>query len=133
MQRRLAAAAVADEGDVPDAVRLVHACAPLPACGAVRAPTRYRACSRASVRPRAQPQHGLRVQLRDARLGDAEDLADLAQGEVLVVVEGDHELLALGQAARSRRRARSLQVALVERRRPGRARSWSAIVSSSET
>ena len=37
------------------------------------------------------------MQLGDARLGDAEDLADLAQGQVLVVVEGDHELLALGQ------------------------------------
>src|SRR5436190_1640288 len=44
-----------------------------------------------------EPQHGLRVQLRDARLGDAEDLADLAQGQVLVVVERDHELLALWQ------------------------------------
>src|SRR5215208_3399997 len=44
-----------------------------------------------------QPQHGLRVQLRDARLGDAEDLADLAQGQVLVVVERDHELLTLRQ------------------------------------
>src|SRR3954454_798824 len=48
--------------------------------------------------PRAQPQHGLGVQLRDARLGHVEHLADLAQGQVLVVVEGDDELLALGQA-----------------------------------
>ncbi len=37
------------------------------------------------------------MQLGDARLGDAEHLADLAQGEVLVVVEGDDQLLALGQ------------------------------------
>ena len=42
-------------------------------------------------------QHSFRVQLRDPRLGDAEDLADLAQGQVLVVVEGDHQALALGQ------------------------------------
>src|SRR5579884_891208 len=45
----------------------------------------------------AQAQHGLGVQLGDARLGDPEHLADLAQGQVLVVVEGHHELLALGQ------------------------------------
>src|SRR3954451_24136667 len=50
-----------------------------------------------SLQPGLQAQHGLRVQLGDARLGDAEDLADLAEGQVLVVVEGDHELLALGQ------------------------------------
>src|SRR5579859_4527826 len=45
----------------------------------------------------AQPQHRLGVQLRDARLGDPEHLADLPEGEVLVVVEGDHELLPLGK------------------------------------
>ena len=38
------------------------------------------------------------MQLRDARFGDAENLADLPQGQFLVVVEGDDELLALGQA-----------------------------------
>ena len=38
------------------------------------------------------------MQLRDARLGDAEHLADLAQRQLLVVVERDDELLALGQA-----------------------------------
>src|SRR3712207_7245218 len=37
------------------------------------------------------------VKLRHARLGDPEDLADLSQGQVLVVVERDHQLLALGQ------------------------------------
>ena len=37
------------------------------------------------------------MELRDAGLGHAEHLTDLAQGQVLVVVEGDHELLALGQ------------------------------------
>src|SRR3954454_20690630 len=47
---------------------------------------------------RAQAQHGLRVQLRHAGLRHAEDLADLPEREVLVVVEGDHELLPLGQA-----------------------------------
>src|SRR4051812_47335022 len=47
---------------------------------------------------RLEPQHGLRVQLRHARLGHAEHLADLAQGQLLVVVERDHDLLALGKA-----------------------------------
>src|SRR5215213_10808973 len=50
-----------------------------------------------SLQPRLQPQHGLGVQLGDARLGDAEDLPDLPERQVLVVVEGDHELLALRQ------------------------------------
>src|SRR4051794_12856147 len=50
-----------------------------------------------SLQARLEPQHRLRMQLGDARLGHAEDLADLAQGEVLVVVERDHELLALGR------------------------------------
>src|SRR5919112_3221357 len=45
----------------------------------------------------AKAQHGLRVQLADARLGDAEDLADLSERQVLVVVERHDELLALGQ------------------------------------
>src|SRR5215208_5726998 len=44
-----------------------------------------------------EAEHGLRVQLGDARLRHAEDLADLSQRQVLVVVERDHELLALGQ------------------------------------
>jgi hypothetical protein len=46
-----------------------------------------------------QPQlpDGLRVDLAHAGLGDAEDLADLGQGESLEVVERDHDLLALGQ------------------------------------
>ena len=38
------------------------------------------------------------MKLRDPRFGDAEHLADLAEGQLLVVVEGDHELLALGEA-----------------------------------
>src|SRR5215217_2530632 len=59
-----------------------------------------------------QPENGLGVELRDARLGHAEDLADLAQRQVLVVVERDHELLALGQ-----RRDRVGQAILQLRRR----------------
>src|SRR4051794_20539999 len=55
-------------------------------------------CVAVGLERRLQAQHGLRVQLRDARLGHPEHLADLAQGEVLVVVERDHELLPLGQA-----------------------------------
>src|SRR3954471_22488912 len=50
-----------------------------------------------SLEPGLQAQHGLGVQLGDARLGHAEDLPDLAQGQVLVVVERDDELLPLGQ------------------------------------
>ena len=38
------------------------------------------------------------MELRDARLRDAEDLADLPEGQLLVVVERDDELLPLGQA-----------------------------------
>src|SRR5215218_6272105 len=49
------------------------------------------------LEPRLESQHGLRVQLGDARLGHAEDLADLPERQVLVVVERDHELLPLGQ------------------------------------
>src|SRR4051812_9559815 len=45
-----------------------------------------------------ESQHGLRVELADAALGDAEHLADLLQAEVVVVVERDHDPLALGQA-----------------------------------
>src|SRR5687767_7477380 len=58
-----------------------------------------RSCfGRFRLQPGLQAEDRLRVELRDARLGDAQDLADLAQREVLVVVEGHDELLALGQA-----------------------------------
>src|SRR5215203_12972 len=50
-----------------------------------------------SLEPGLQAQDGLRVQLGDPGLGHAEDLADLPQGQVLVVVESDHQPLALGQ------------------------------------
>src|SRR5215208_6174339 len=65
---------------------------------------------------RLEPQDGLGVKLRDARLGHAEHLADLAQRQVLVVVEGDDELLALGQA-RDRIREAVLHFRRVHRRR----------------
>ena len=60
---------------------------------------------RGAGEPGLQAQDRLRVQLGDARLGHAEHLADLAQGQLLVVVERDDELLPLRAAARSRRRA----------------------------
>src|SRR5581483_9688226 len=44
-----------------------------------------------------QAQDRLRVELGDARLRHPEHLPDLAQRQLLVVVERDHELLALGQ------------------------------------
>src|SRR4051812_25464760 len=50
-----------------------------------------------ALQTRLQPQDGLGVELRDARLGHPEHLADLPQRQVLVVVERDDELLALGQ------------------------------------
>src|SRR5262249_60883781 len=48
--------------------------------------------------PRLKPQNRLRVQLGDPRFGHPEYLADLAQGQLLVVVERDDELFPLGQA-----------------------------------
>src|SRR3954447_2017340 len=47
---------------------------------------------------RLQTQHRFGVQLRHARFGDAEHLADLSQRQVLVVVERHDQLLALRQA-----------------------------------
>src|SRR5579871_2427779 len=44
-----------------------------------------------------EPQHGLRMELGDTRLGEPEHRADLLHGELLVVVERDHDALALGQ------------------------------------
>src|SRR4051812_27773943 len=63
-----------------------------------------------------QAQYRFGVELRHARFGDAEDLADLAQRQVLVVVERDDELLALGQA-RDRVREAVLHLGGVHRRR----------------
>ena len=71
------------------------------------------------------------MQLRDARLGDAEHLADLAQRQLLVVVERDDELLALGQP-RDRVGERLAQLGLVERL-AGCGPDGSSIVSISET
>src|SRR3954454_20301768 len=50
-----------------------------------------------SLQPGLEAQNRLGVQLGDARLGHAEDFPDLPQRQILVVVEGDHELLALRQ------------------------------------
>src|SRR5215210_5729064 len=52
---------------------------------------------RCGLKARAERQYGLGVKLGYARLGDAQDLADLAEREALVVVEGNHQALALGQ------------------------------------
>src|SRR3954463_3343876 len=54
--------------------------------------------ARTAREARLEAQDRLRVQLRDARLGDPEHVADLADGQLLVVVERDDELLPLGQA-----------------------------------
>src|SRR5207244_3575428 len=60
--------------------------------------SRLQRCGGARRDVRLEPEDRLRVELRDARLGYAEHLADLAQGELRVVVARDHEVLALGQA-----------------------------------
>src|SRR4051812_38362349 len=51
-------------------------------------------------RDKARPelQHGLRVDLTHTTLGDAQDLTDLGQRESFVVVQREHDLLALGHA-----------------------------------
>src|SRR5207237_10742366 len=64
------------------------------AAGPRRGSSLERGARRRAREPRLQAQHRLRVQLRDARLGHAEHFADLAQGQLLVVVERDDELLA---------------------------------------
>src|SRR4029453_11649633 len=58
---------------------------------------RQRPAGIVSVRPASLPGAGGRLwcALADARFGDAQDLPDLGQGEALVVVEGDHDLLPL--------------------------------------
>src|SRR5205085_11680177 len=64
-----------------------------PACGELQSGARGRAGE-----PCLEAEDRLRVQLRDAGLGHAEHLADLAQGQLLVVVERDDELLPLREA-----------------------------------
>ena len=61
------------------------------------------------------------MQLRHPRLRDAEHLADLTQGQLLVVVEGDDELLPLGQD-RDRLGECLLDLCLLERELRARAR-----------
>src|SRR5690606_16867932 len=48
---------------------------------------------------RAQAQHRLAVDLADPRLADRQHRADLAQVELLLVVQRQHQLLAFGQVA----------------------------------
>jgi hypothetical protein len=55
------------------------------------------------------------MELGYAGLGDAEHLADLAKGQLLVVVESDDELLALRQA-RDRLAERLFELGGAERR-----------------
>src|SRR5262249_27648907 len=90
VERGLTRAPMAYEGDVPD-----------PVGGLVRhGPGPYvnvRAGSTRGLQTRPQAQYGLRVELGDARFGDPEHLADLAEREVLEVVESDHEGLPLRQ------------------------------------
>src|SRR5512145_2048044 len=69
---------------------------------------------RGSGEPSLQAQDRLRVELRDPRLGDAEHLADLAERELLVVVERDDELLALREPG-DRLAERFLQLGGVKR------------------
>src|SRR5438309_3852856 len=70
--------------------------------GEVKSAARTAAGWLANVRRRAQArpelQDRLGVHLTNADLGHAEDLAELGQGEALVVIEGDDDLLALGEA-----------------------------------
>src|SRR6266496_6532020 len=63
---------------------------------------------------RLEAQDRLRVELGDAGLCHPEHLPDLAKGELLVVVQGDHELLALRQA-RNRVSHRLLHLGLGKR------------------
>jgi len=49
-----------------------------------------------------QAGDGLAVQLTDTRLAHPHDLADLAQVEVLLIIERHHHFLALGKAANGR-------------------------------
>ncbi len=141
-QGRLPRPAVADDGDVADLSGLLsgHARGFLPVSVVVadlidaragrpaEGRSRSRGYSRAGAgggragQPRLQAEDRLRVQLRDAGLGHAEHLADLAQGQLLVVVERDHELLALGQPC-DRLAERLAQLGLVERLRRLRART----------
>src|SRR5687768_8912051 len=74
-----------------------------------------RRASDAAAEARLQAEDRLRVQLRHARLGHTEHLADLAQGQLLVVVERDHELLPLREPC-DRLAERLLHLRLRERR-----------------
>ena len=154
-ERRLARAAMADDGDVADLPGLECRHARLllarirssdyparrgePSQRSQREPDAWRrrgygasARCEAARKLRLQAQDRLRVELRDARLGHAEHLADLAQRQLLVVVERDDELLALGQA-RDRLAERLAHLGLRRARAAGRGRCVSSIVSISAT
>src|SRR4051812_17048191 len=64
---------------------------------------------------RAQLEHGLRVHLADAALGDAEHLPDLSERQPLVVVESDDDLLAFRKRV-DRSRQEVLRLLRLERR-----------------
>ena len=130
VQRGLAAAAVADQGDVANPVGGLVSHRPRTLYGRFRVAKRPR--SYAVFRRRAQAQHGLRVKLGDAGLGHAEHLADLAQGEVLEVVEGDRRASRARAGPGSRSWRRSL-TSLVSSAACGSGALSSSIVSSSET
>jgi hypothetical protein len=70
------------------------------------------------------------VELRDAGLGDAQNLADLPEREVLEVVQRDDQGLALGQVLD--RLGEPVLASLVSRAAWGSAALSSSIVSSSE-
>ena len=46
----------------------------------------------------AQPLHGLAMELALARLGDREDVGDVAHGQLIDLIEGDHEPFTVGEA-----------------------------------
>src|SRR4051812_27373828 len=65
--------------------------------------------------PRTHAQYRLAVNLTNARFAHLEYLADLAQVQLLVVVEQKHEALALGQG-RDRTRNRLSELVALEHR-----------------
>ena len=64
---------------------------------ALRPSRRQVAPGRSGLEPGPQLQDGLGVDLAHPALGDAEHLADLGQGEALVVVEGEDHLLPVAE------------------------------------
>ncbi|MDQ1386196.1 MAG: hypothetical protein QOG65_3575, partial [Actinomycetota bacterium] len=73
----------------------VHTSGPLPA-GRGRNSGVDAALGKRFGLPRSQLEDRLGVDLADPALGDAEDIAYLVEGQALVVVEREHEALAVG-------------------------------------